>query len=445
VIGGARDSGSRRKVIDVKQKSNSLTKGDRVGKTTKARGPVQRDAREVMAELVVKLSQKLEPQSTRKSEEDPRKAGMPGPNRDRLTVGVDLGDKWSNFCILGLDGEKLTEGELRTTPQDFAEFFQAMAGARVVMEVGTHSAWARDVVARSGHEVLVANPRQMEGPKQRKRKNDRVDAHKLARVGRMDPQSLFAIEHRSVEVRQDLVTLRARHAVVAVRKDLINTVRGLVKSMGTRLPKCSTESFAKKVEGALPPEVRDALLPLVRLVEALSSSIKGYDERIEKLATEKYTHTKLLRQVKGVGPLTSLAYVLTLQDPQRFVKSRDVGPYLGLVPKQEDSGDSQPQLRITKMGDMMVRQLLVGSAHYILGPFGPDTDLRRYGLRLSERGGKNAKKRAVVAVARKLAVLLHCLWVSGEVYEPLRHALPKAARQKAERPRAAEASGRAAA
>ena len=283
----------------MKQKSNSLTKGDRVGKTTKARGPVQRDAREVMAELVVKLSQKLEPQSTGKSEEDPRKAGMPGPNRDRLTVGVDLGDKWSNFCILGLDGEKLTEGELRTTPQDFAEFFQAMAGARVVMEVGTHSAWARDVVARSGHEVLVANPRQMEGPKQRKRKNDRVDAHKLARVGRMDPQSLFAIEHRSVEVRQDLMALRARHAVVAVRKDLINTVRGLVKSMGTRLPKCSTESFAKKVEGALPAEVRDALLPLVRLVEALSSSIKGYDERIEKLATEKYPHTKLFAAGEG--------------------------------------------------------------------------------------------------------------------------------------------------
>ena len=429
----------------MKKKNNSLTKSDRIGKPGKARGPVQRDAKEVMAELVTKLSQRFEPQSARTIKDEGRQQGIPGPNRDRLTVGVDLGDKWSNFCVLGLDGEKLTEGELRTGQEDFAEFFQSLAASRVVMEVGTHSAWARDVVARSGHEVLVANPRQMEGPKQRKRKNDRVDAHKLARVGRMDPQSLFAIEHRSVEVRQDLVTLRARHAVVAVRKDLINTVRGLVKSMGTRLPKCSTESFAKKAEGALPTEVRDALLPLVRLVEALSSSIKGYDERIEKLATEKYPHTKLLRQVKGVGPLTSLAYVLTLQDPQRFVKSRDVGPYLGLVPKQEDSGDSQPQLRITKMGDMMVRQLLVGSAHYILGPFGPDTDLRRYGLRLSERGGKNAKKRAVVAVARKLAVLLHCLWVSGEVYEPLRHALPKATRKKAERPTAAEASGRAAA
>ncbi len=409
----------------MKKKNNSLTKSDRIGKPGKARGPVQRDAKEVMAELVTKLSQRFEPQSARTIKDEGRQQGIPGPNRDRLTVGVDLGDKWSNFCVLGLDGEKLTEGELRTGQEDFAEFFQSLAASRVVMEGGTHSAWARDVVARSGHEVLVANPRQMEGPKRRKRKNDRIDAHKLARVGRMDPQSLFPIEHRSVEVRQDLVAVRARDALVAVRKDLINTTRGLVKSMGARLPKCS---------------MREVLLPLVRLAETLSSYIQEYDERIEKLATGKYAHTVLLRQVKGVGPLTSLAYVLTLEDPQRFVKSRDVGPYLGLVPKQEDSGDRQPQLRITKMGDMMLRRLLVGSAHYILGPFGPDTDLRRYGLRLCERGGKNAKKRAVVAVARKLAVLLHRLWVSGEVYEPLHQALPKVTQEQAARPAPAEAT-----
>jgi transposase len=411
----------------LKKKNNSVTDTDRIGKPGKARGPVQRDAKEVMAELVVKLSQKLELQSATATEGKQRQQNVPGPNRDRLTVGVDLGDKWSNYCIVGLDGEKLTEGELPTTQQDFAEFFQSLAAARVVMEVGTHSAWARDVVASCGHEVLVANPRQMEGPKRRKRKNDRIDAHKLARVGRMDPQSLFSIEHRSVKVRQDLVAVRARNAAVAVRKDLINVTRGLVKSMGGRLPKCSSSSFPYKVEELLPAGVREELLPLVRLVETLSSCIKEYDEAIEKLGSEKYPHTKLLRQVKGVGPVTSLAYVLTLENPERFAQSRDVGPYLGLVPKQEDSGDSQPQLRITKMGDMMVRKLLVGSAHYILGPFGPDTDLRRYGLRLSERGGKNAKKRAVVAVARKLAVLLHSLWASGEVYEPLRHALPKAA------------------
>jgi transposase len=193
--------------------------------------------------------------------------------------------------------------------------------------------------------------------------------------------------------------------------------------MGSRLPKCSSPSFAQKVEEAVPVEIREAVLPLVRMAAALSDCIQRYDEKIEKLGREKYGHTALLRQVKGVGPITALAYVLTLENPQRFVKSRDVGPYLGLVPKQEDSGESQPQLGISKTGDTMVRKLLVGSAQYILGPFGPDTDLRRYGLRLCERGGKNAKKRAAVAVARKLAVLLHCLWVSGEVYEPLRQGL----------------------
>lgn len=424
----------------MKKNSKTQTNSDRAGKSGKARGTVQRDAKEVMAELVAKLSQKLEPGPPRASQGEGRQQAVPGPNRERLTVGVDLGDKRSNFCILGLDGEKLTEGELQTTQADFAEFFQSLAAARVVMEVGTHSAWARDVVAGCGHEVLVANPRQMEGPNRRKRKNDRIDAHKLARVGRMDPQSLFPIHHRSVGVRQDLVAVRARNAVVAVRKDLINATRGLVKSMGGRLPKCSTASFPHKVGEALPAAVREVLQPLVQLVETLGSCIKAYDETIEKLGSEKYPHTKLLRQVKGVGPITALAYVLTLENPERFAQSRDVGPYLGLVPKQEDSGDRQPQLRITKMGDMMVRQLLVGSAHYILGPFGPDTDLRRYGLRLSERGGKNAKKRAVVAVARKLAVLLHRLWVSGEVYEPLHHALPEATREEARRHAAVEAT-----
>ena len=233
----------------MKKNSNAQTNNDRVGKPRKARGPVPRGTKEVMAELVAKLSQKLEPRPATACGGEGRRQGIPGPNRERLTVGVDLGDMWSHFCILGLDGEKLTEGRLQTTPQGFAEFFQALAAARVVMEVGTHSAWARDSVASCGHEVLVANPRQMEGPKRRKRKNDRIDAHKLARVGRMDPQSLFPVNHRSVAVRQDLMAVRARHAVVAVRKDLINVTRSLVKNMGGRLPKCATASFSTKVGG----------------------------------------------------------------------------------------------------------------------------------------------------------------------------------------------------
>jgi transposase len=408
----------------LKKHNNSGKKSEQPSKRAKSRGPVQRDTKEVLAELVGKLKEKLDPKKVAArsaGEEHPR--GELRPNLDRLTVGVDLGDQWSHYCILGLEGETLTEGQVRTTPQDVAEFFQALNAARVVVEVGTHSAWIRDVICSFGHEVLVANPRLMEGSKRRKRKNDRIDANKLARLGRVDPQSLHPMQHRSAEVRQDLVLLRARDALVAARTELINATRGLVKSMGRRLPKCSSPSFAQKVEAAVPAEIREALLPLVRMTGALSEGIEGYDKKIEKLASEKYGHTALLRQVKGVGPITSLAYVLTLENPERFVKSRDVGPYLGLVPKQEDSGDSQPQLGISKTGDTMLRRLLVGSAQYILGPFGPDTDLRRYGLRLCERGGKNAKKRAAVAVARKLAVLLHRLWVTGDVYEPLRHGM----------------------
>jgi transposase len=408
----------------MKKLSNSAKKSESTPNRAKRRAPVQRDTKEVLAELVEKLKERLGPQAVSPIVGKENSRGGLRPNLDRLTIGVDLGDQWSNYCILGLEGETLGEGQLRTTPQDVTEFFQALNAARVVFEVGTHSAWVQEVICGCGHEVLVANPRLMEGSKRRRRKNDRIDANKLARLGRVDPQSLHPMRHRSKEVRQDLVMLRARDALVSARTELINATRGLVKSMGARLPKCSSPSFARKIEEEIPVEIRETLLPLVRLVAALGDSIEEYDEKIEKLCSEKYGHTTLLRQVKGVGSLTSLAYVLTLENPKRFVKSRDVGPYLGLVPKQEDSGDSQPQLEISKAGDTMVRKLLVGSAHYILGPFGPDTDLRRYGQRLCERGGKNAKKRAVVAVARKLAVLLHRLWVSGEVYRPLRQSAP---------------------
>jgi len=405
----------------LKKHSKSSQRSETTLKRTKVRGPVQRDAKEVMAEVLGKLTGKLDTPAVSTRVKEKRRGKTVRPNLDRLTVGVDLGDRWSQYCILGLEGETLAEGQLRTTQEDVREFFQALTVARVVMEVGTHSAWVQDVITESGHEVLVANPRLMEGSKRRKRKSDRIDAHKLARLGRVDPQSLYPIRHRSREVRQDLVVLRARDALVSVRTELINTARGLVKSMGTRLPGCSSPSFADKVKDAIPDEVREALLPLVQLVETVNDCIAKYDQKIEELGREKYGHTTLLRQVKGVGPITSLAYVLTLEDPQRFSSSREVGPYLGLVPKQEDSGDSQPQLGISKTGDRMLRRLLVGSSQYMLGAFGPDSDLRRYGLRLCERGGKNAKKRAVVAVARKLAVLLHHLWVTGDVYEPLHH------------------------
>ncbi len=403
----------------MKKHSNSVKKSEPLMKRWNPRAGQRRDSSAVMAELVSQLRQQLDVKSVPSAESAGEERDAVRPNLDRLTVGVDLGDQWSNYCILGLGGETLREGQFQTRRQEVGEFFQGLAISRVVIEVGTHSAWVREVIAGLGHEVLVANAQRMEGRKRRRRKNDRIDAAKLARLGRVDPKSLYPIQHRSTEVREDLLVIRVRDSLVESRTKLISTVRGMVKTMGARVQCCSSVSFSVKAAEQVPHEVRETLEPLLRLIQTLSEEIKSYEKRIEKMGNEKYMDTKLLRQVNGVGPVTSLAYVLTLETPQRFKRSRDVGPYLGLVPQQEDSGDSQPQLGISKAGDRMMRKLLVGSAHYILGPFGPDTDLRRFGMKLCQRGGKNAKKRASVAVARKLAVLLHRLWSSGEVYEPL--------------------------
>ena len=248
----------------MKKHSNAPTKREPRSRWVKSRGPVQRDTKEVLAELVGKLSQGQEPKVGAADGEEHQQSRL-RPDLGRLTVGVDLGDKWSAYCILGLEGQTLAEGQLRTTKQHVGEFFRALDTARVVLEVGTHSAWMREIICGYGHEVLVANPRLMDGPKRRKRKNDRIDANKLARLGRVDPQSLYPIEHRSTEVRQDLVMLRARDALVAARTQIINVTRGLVKSLGTQLPKCSSPSFAQKVEETVPAEIREAVLPLVRL------------------------------------------------------------------------------------------------------------------------------------------------------------------------------------
>jgi transposase len=290
------------------------------------------------------------------------------------------------------------------------------------MEAGTHSPWVSRLSEESQHETFVANPSELYGPKRRKRRNDDLDAQKLGRLGRADPALLYPIRHRGEEAQADLAVLRSRDQLVKVRTQLINHVRDSVKSIGQRLPKCDTGVFARRVQEEIPQAMRRALEPVVEQIAGLTEAINGFDRRIEREMEQKYPETEGLRQVKGVGSLTATAYVLVLEDPKRFPRVREVGSYVGLVPRLDDTGESHPQLRITKAGDELLRRYLVQAAHYILGPFGPDTDLRRWGLALAERGGKNAKKRAAVAVARKLSVLLMRLWASGAVYEPLRNA-----------------------
>jgi transposase len=333
-------------------------------------------------------------------------------------TGVDLGDKHSYLTILDPDGQVIEETRLPTTRASFQHKFSALQPCRIAMEVGAHSRWASHLLRRLGHDVLVANARKLRAIYHNPRKGDRVDAETLARLARLDPELLSPIHHRSPQAQADLAVLRSRDAIVRCRTLLINHARDIVKASGSRLPSCTADSFAHKVAPDIPEPLRPALAPILDTIASLTQQIKSYDQTAEKLCSERYPETKLLRRISGVGPLTSLAFILTLEKPDRFRRSREVGPAIGLIPRRDQSGDHDPQLRITKTGNSYLRRLLVSSAQYILGPFGPDCDLRRWGLKLAERGGKNAKKRAVVAVARKLAVLLHRLWKTGEVYDP---------------------------
>lgn len=337
-----------------------------------------------------------------------------------VTIGLDVGDRFSTFHVLDEAGACLEQSQVRTTPQGLRYRFQNIERARIVLEVGTHSPWISRLLEELGHEVIVGNARDLRFIYGSNRKSDPVDAEALARVGRLDPKLLRPIEHRGEQAQHDLAVLHARDVLVRTRTTLINHVRGVVKSIGHRLPRCSAPSFATRCAEHVPEELTHALGPLLETITDLTRRIRDFDHTIEELCEERYPETGALRQVPGVGALTALAYVLVLEDPRRFHKGRSVGPYLGLTRKRAQSSEHDPQLRITKAGNPFLRRLLVQAAHYILGPFGPDTDLRRWGLELVARGGKHAKKRAAVAVARKLAVLLHHLWLTGEVYEPLR-------------------------
>lgn len=340
-------------------------------------------------------------------------------------VGLDLGDRHCHLILLDPAGELVEETRLPTTRAALQRRFSTLPASRVAMEVGAQSRWASHLLRQLGHEVLVANARKLRAIYANPHKTDRADAETLARLVRMDPKLLSPIHHRSPQAQADLAVLRSRDALVRSRTLLINHVRGRVKSSGARLPACSAASFAKKVVASIPEQLRPAALPILDTVGSLTQQIRTYDRQIESLCDSQYPETRSLRQVPGVGALTALAFVLTLEDPARFPKSREVGAALGLVPRRDQSGDRDPQLSITKTGNAFLRRLLVGSAHYILGPFGPECDLRRWGLQLAERGGKNAKKRAVVAVARKLAVLLHRLWKTAELYEPFHSSAPQ--------------------
>jgi len=335
-----------------------------------------------------------------------------------MTIGIDLGDVWSHYCTLNEDGEVVDRGRFRTTLAGVDKWFTDGPRARVAMETGTHSIWVSEQLRELGHEVIVANVRELRAISHSDRKSDTVDAEKIARYARLDPEILRPICHRTVAQQEALTLIRARNLIVRLRTAAVNSVRGLAKPCGYRLPASSTLCFAKRCMAVLPPGLAQALGPVLEQIAAMAVKIRHYDRLIKRLTETEYPETQALLQVYGVGQLTALTYVLTLGSKERFKRSRDVGCYLGLRPRRSQSGDRDPQLGITKAGNIYLRSLLVECANHVLGSRGKDSTLRRWGLHLASRGGKQSHNRAIVAVARKLAVLLHRIWITQEPYMP---------------------------
>ncbi len=334
---------------------------------------------------------------------------------DVETIGIDLGDKMSRYCIVNREGEVVEEGSFRNQVSSIEAHFSGER-QRIGLEAGAQSAWISRELKRLGHEVIVANVRQLKWITASDRKNDPVDARKLALLARADVRLLAPVEHRTSEQQGELAVIRARDAILRARTLLINSARGIAKGFGHRLPKSITATFGKRALVDLPAMLRTTLGGLLEQIDALSRHIAGYDQQVGELAA-RHPEVERLSSIPGVGKLTAVTFVLTLGRPERFTHSRDVAGFLGLRPKQRQSGARDPQLGISKSGDPYLRKLLVQCAHYILGHWGKDSALRRWGLAKSE-GGHKATMRAIVGVARKLSVLLHCLWVRGEFYKP---------------------------
>jgi transposase len=340
-------------------------------------------------------------------------------NTSTITIGLDLGDRRHHAHVLDAAGQTVAAEVIANTRECLERLSERFPCATVAMETGTHSPWVSRLFQARGHAVLVANARKLRAISQSQTKSDEEDAEMLARLARADPKLLKAITHRSEAGQRQLVRLKVRAALVRARVNQMNTVRFLLKSLGVMTPaSVKATAFVKKLRDQIDATTCALVDPLLVMLEALNAQIKALDQELETLAAEQYPATLRLRQVDGVGPLTALCFVLTIESPARFAQTRDVGPYLGLVPRRDQSGNTDKQLPITKAGNTELRCLLVNCAHYILGPFGPPSHLREAGLRIAARGGKSAKKRAVVATARKLAVTLLALWKSGAEYQP---------------------------
>ncbi len=346
------------------------------------------------------------------------------------TLGIDLGDVTSNVCLLNRAGGQMGEFEVDTTPEGFQKFFQELPDAsRIALEVGTHSPWANRLLRELGHEVLVVNARKLA---KRRIKTDRRDAQMLAQKAYQESEDLVQVRHRGEQQQIDILVVQVRATLVETRTKLINAARGKVKPFGCRLAAMDTDNVTAALADNLPEGIAGSIKSILRVVEEVNLELQLLDDQITELI-KQYPATKEMMKIRSVGPVTALTFVLTISDPKRFDSSRTVGVALGMTPSKYQSGQNDPQLGISKAGDAYLRGLLVQCSQLILAKNGGDSDIRRWGLKLAGNGTDgHQKKRAVIAVARKLAVLMHTLWTSGAAYDPFYHSRREAKKQHAQ-------------
>lgn len=336
------------------------------------------------------------------------------------TIGLDVGDRITHFCALDSKRNVVRRQKFSTNLEQLQKVFDGVPRCVVILEAGSQSPWMSPALEELGHDAFVADPRRVALVTKDHRKSDRRDAETLARLVSGVPELLGRVRHRSADTQADLAVMRMRDMLVRQRSQLVQHIRGTLKAFGIRLRSGDARSFHKWAPEQFPELLHPALSPAIASLEDLAVRLADLNETLDRVAKERHPETVPLREVNGVGPLTALAFVLTIEDPERFAESRQVGSWVGLCPKSHASGDQNPQLGISRAGNGYLRRLLIQCAHYILGPFGKPSDLRIFGLQLVARGGRAPKKRAAVAVARKLSVMLHRMWVTQEPYEPLR-------------------------
>ena len=346
---------------------------------------------------------------------DSKKVSVPVP---ALTIGLDVGDDRSYACVLDPEGVRREVFSFRTDLEGLTRRFDRQT-ARVVLEAGSHSRWISKRLAEMGHEVVVADPRKLGLVAKSHCKTDRRDAEILARLGSASGarRLLGKVEHRSEEAQCDLAVLVTRDHFVRQRTMNINRVRGVLKSFGIRVPRMSTRRFHTTAAQYVPAALLPALQPILEEILSLQIRIKRLDDEIKRIA-RRYPQVQRLQAICGVGPIISLAFVLSLGEPTRFKRSRDAGPFFGLTPRIFQTGRTDLQLPIARTGNPFVRRHLIQAAQCVLREKSPDCDLKRYGKKIEARGGRYPKKRAVVAIARKLAVLMHQLLVDATPYDP---------------------------